>query len=109
MPDFDRDTERDLRTGTRRIDARLDLHGMTQSAAHAALTQFMAQAAASDARTLLIITGRGKEGAGVLRANFRTWLDAMPASRHILDIRRAAPRHGGEGAFYILLKKRRDQ
>lgn len=102
---FDRKIERRLRDGAIVIDARLDLHGLTQTEAHAALAQFITAQIKKGGRNLLIITGKGRGGDGVLRASLAVWLGAIPAAAHILAVRPAAAKHGGDGAFYVILKK----
>jgi DNA-nicking Smr family endonuclease len=103
----DRKSERRLREGDITLDARLDLHGMTQAEAHAALTDFMKAQAAAGARNLLIITGKGRNNEGVLRLQLTHWLETLPQAALIRDIRLAAPRHGGDGAFYVMLKRQK--
>lgn len=107
---IDRRTADRFRRGKLPIDGRLDLHGMYQDAAHEALNRFVAGAVASDRRVLLVITGRGsREGSGVLRERLPHWLN-MPALRpHILSFSQARPEHGGAGAFYVLLRRRRGE
>lgn len=105
---FTKKTERSLRQGLVDIDAKLDLHGMTQMQAYAALDRFMTAEVKLGHRTLLIITGKGSLGNSILRLNLPQWLETLPVATHILDLRTAAPRHGGTGAFYIILKRRRD-
>lgn len=105
--DLDRDAERDVRQGNIDIDARIDLHGMTQAEAFDALTHFMAAQVKMGRRNLLIITGKGKDMQGVLRTNLPHWLETLPEARHIRALRPAAPQHGGHGAFYVLLKKKK--
>jgi DNA-nicking Smr family endonuclease len=109
-----------LRRGELDIDARLDLHGMTQEAAHAALGNFMNRAAAQGHRCVLVITGKGaprprdEEAAGfmparsgVLRAAVPRWLAEPTLRPLIVAIHPAAPQHGGDGALYVLLKRKR--
>ncbi len=102
-----------LRAGEWPIDARLDLHGLTQQQALVSLQGFIAAQSQARARCLLVITGKGGKSApddifattGVLRKNFLPWLN-LPALRpKILAVCTAQPRHGGAGAFYVLLKK----
>ncbi|HUN50561.1 MAG TPA: Smr/MutS family protein [Candidatus Sulfotelmatobacter sp.] len=107
-----------LRRGELAIDARLDLHGMTQEAAHAALNRFIEQAAARDHRCLLVITGKGTPRrseddagrpvrSGILRGAVPRWL-AEPGLRPlIVAVHPAAMQHGGDGALYVLLKRKR--
>ncbi len=97
--------------GDMAIDARLDLHGLTQAAAHTRLMRFLAQAAARDQRVLLVITGKGKSGEGergILRRALPMWLRDSAVSNRILSVSAAHPRHGGAGAFYVILRRQRD-
>ncbi len=108
MSSLERNREKALRQGDVEIEARLDLHGMTQAEAFDALTVFMHREVAAGKRHLLIITGKGKDGMGVLRQNLGGWLRQLPEASAILAIRPAAPKHGGEGAVYVLLRRGRD-
>ncbi len=104
---LERKREKSLRQGTIDIDAKLDLHGLTQTEAFEALAGFMRKKTKAGKRNLLIVTGRGREGQGVLRQNLQNWLAGLPESKSILAVREAAPNHGGKGAFYVLMKKTR--
>ena len=97
--------EKRLQKGNLHVEARLDLHGMTQNAAHAALIRFVLSEAGRGSRLLLIITGKGKQGTGVLRQYVPVWLEAAPLAAHLLAVRPALPRHGGDGALYLLLRR----
>lgn len=104
----DRRTAERLRRGQLEIEARLDLHGMTQAAAHAALNRFVASAYAAGRRCILVITGKGaRDGTGVLRQAVPRWLNEAPLRPAIIAIARAQPRDGGDGALYVLLKRQR--
>jgi DNA-nicking Smr family endonuclease len=105
-PLFDRRMERRLRQGEVEIDARLDLHGMRQDEAYSALGEFIARQVKAGHRTLLVITGKGRNGPGVLRSSLAGWLAASPQASQILALRPASIRHGGDGAFYVILKRR---
>jgi len=94
-----------LKGGTMRIDARLDLHGMTQHQAYGELGRFMQRQVTRGARLLLIITGKGKDLQGVLRTSLPGWLMSGEFKPHILTIHPAHLRHGGDGATYVLLRK----
>ena len=94
-----------LKAKTKRIDARLDLHGMCQTKAFSALKKFINLALKNNYTKLLIITGKGKEEEGVLRKMLPLWLEAEPFKNHIMSIEQASPQDGGAGAFYIKLKK----
>lgn len=106
---LDRRSDRRLRRGDMEIEARLDLHGHTRDAAYEMLCRFIAGQAGQGRRCVLVITGKGRgEGPGVLRAALPGWLGAPPLRDDVLRFYPAQPRDGGEGAFYILLRRRRD-
>jgi DNA-nicking Smr family endonuclease len=103
--------------GREPIDARLDLHGMTQQQAHAALLRFLHRAQASGAKTALVVTGKGlrksSSGAeydadgrpGVLKRQVPLWL-ALPEFRPlVVGFDDAHVGHGGEGALYVRLRR----
>lgn len=90
-----------LRRGALQPEARLDLHQHSEAAAHAAIQAFMQRARHSNARLLLIITGRGE----VLRTAVPRWLQEGVWDRQIRWIQPAAARHGGAGAYYIVLRR----
>jgi DNA-nicking Smr family endonuclease len=98
---LDRRTAERLRRGELPIEARLDLHGMTQEEAHAALGRFLARAHAAGQRCLLVITGKG----AVLREAAPRWLEEGEARARVLATSPAQPRHGGGGALYVLLRR----
>ncbi len=99
--------------GKEAIDARLDLHGLTQSEAHAALLRFLRQASAREARLVLVITGKGVRGEGagergVLKRQVPHWL-ALPEFRSlVIGFEDAGVKHGGAGALYVRLRRMRD-
>jgi len=97
-----------LKRGQLRPEARVDLHGMTQSQAHAELNNFIAECRMADCRTVLVITGKGsvREG-GVLRRMVPHWLNQPPLREMVIAIEQATPRDGGAGAYYLLLRRRR--
>lgn len=97
-------------------EGRIDLHGMTLDHAHTALTRFILGASGSGKRLVLVITGKGKnrdEGGpipvryGVLRHQVPQWLSAPPLASAVLQISEAHISHGGGGAYYIYLRRRR--
>ncbi|MBC7906985.1 MAG: Smr/MutS family protein [Rhodospirillaceae bacterium] len=107
-PGLDKRSAERMKKGEMEIDARLDLHGMTQDSAHAQLLAFIGRAYDSGRRCVLVITGKGnREGTGVLRANTPRWLNQSPCRERILGFSFAKPQHGGEGALYVLIKRRR--
>ena len=99
-----RANEKRVRRGKLELAGRFDLHGHTQASAEAALPDFLARKQAEGARCVLVITGKGKGGEGVLRRNFLRWLE-MPAARALVSgYSEAHPRHGGSGAWYVFLR-----
>jgi DNA-nicking Smr family endonuclease len=110
---FDRDVDRSLSKGKRAIEAKLDLHGMTLAAAERAVTTFLADASAQNRRVVLIVTGKGLrlEGGrvfgGRIRAEFPGWLERPENRARVAGVRPAHLRHGGNGAFYVLLRRQR--
>ena len=111
---LDRRTAERLRKGAREPDARIDLHGLTAERAHRACLRFLAEASGRGDRVVLVITGKGRRdahghmtGRGVLRDSLPGWLRASPLGHSIVGIYQAHCRHGGEGAFYVYLKRRR--
>ena len=107
---IDRRTVQRLQRGRLPIEATLDLHGMTQAAAQEALIGFVARSEAQGRRCVLVVTGKGmgREEAGVLRRQVPFWLNQPPLRARILAFDYARPEHGGTGALYLLLKRRRD-
>ena len=107
---IDKRTADRFKRGQLAIDAKLDLHGMRQDAAYAALARFLDRALAQQLRMLLIVTGKGdsREDGGVLRRLLPLWLDQGGHRSAILALTPARRQHGGDGAFYLLLKRRRE-
>jgi DNA-nicking Smr family endonuclease len=98
--------------GKEAIDARLDLHGLTQAQAHSTLLHFLRNAQARDARLVLVITGKGARGdgeRGVLRRHVPQWL-ALPELRaFVVGYEDAHLAHGGEGALYVRIRRARNE
>lgn len=99
-----------LRRGLLPIEARLDLHGHRQEEAERELADFLVRAQAAGKRCVLVVTGRGvgKTERGVLRRMVPIWLNQPPNRGRLLAFAQAQPKHGGAGALYLLLKRRRD-
>ena len=102
---IDARTARRIRKGSTTIDARLDLHGMTRDAAYERLLSFLAMSRAFGHRTVLVITGKGFSGAGVLRREVPLWLGNPEFRVHVSAIETAGRRHGGEGALDLRLRR----
>jgi DNA-nicking Smr family endonuclease len=95
-----------LTRGRDPLGPRLDLHGMSQDRARAVLADFLARAVGDGWRAVLVITGKGVRGDGVLRRRVPEWL-AEPGLRPLVaGVSEAHRRHGGEGALYVALKRR---
>jgi DNA-nicking Smr family endonuclease len=106
----DKRTAQRLGRGQLAIEARLDLHGLTQDEAHAKLAGFIRRSVAAGKRCVLIITGKGFKPTGetgVLRQVVPRWLNKPSMRRDIVALRHAQPKDGGEGALYVLLKRDR--
>jgi DNA-nicking Smr family endonuclease len=115
---LDRQTARQLERGRLAVEARLDLHGMRQREAHAALRRFLKSAQGKGYRHVLVITGKGaavdttkpfyeSDERGVLRQAVPHWLTAPDLAHVVLSYAEAPRRLGGEGALYVRLRKAR--
>jgi DNA-nicking Smr family endonuclease len=98
-----------LSRGRKEIDARLDLHGMTQTRAHRALSGFLQRAHRDGMTFVLVITGKGKMGAeserGVLRRQVPQWLNLPEFRALVVGFEVAHIGHGGEGALYVRIRR----
>jgi len=97
--------------GKDEIDGRLDLHGLTQSEAHAALLRFLRTASSRGARVVLVITGKGTRAAegerGVLKRQVPHWLGLPEFRALVIGFEDAHIAHGGEGALYVRVRRAR--
>lgn len=103
-----------LGRGTEAIDARIDLHGMTQADAHAALGHFLRRAQRDGARVVLVITGKGaRPGSdphaerGVLKRQVPLWLESSELRSFVVGFESAGVGHGGAGALYVRVRRAR--
>ena len=112
---LDRQTARRLERGRLPVEARLDLHGMRQRDAHAALRRFLKAAQAKNYRHVLVITGKGAEPdaqrsfyageeRGVLRQAVPHWLGQPDLAHVVISYSEAPRRLGGEGALYVRIR-----
>jgi DNA-nicking Smr family endonuclease len=103
--------DRRIRRGGLVPDMTVDLHGHTLDSAWAMLDASLTRAAAADARVILLITGKppreGRSGRGAIRGAMDNWLAHSRHAGSIAAVRNAHPRHGGSGALYIVLRRRR--
>jgi DNA-nicking Smr family endonuclease len=119
---LDRRTAERLRRGQFPIEARIDLHGQTQAEAHRALIAVLSGSHKAGRRCVLVITGKGGppgarrdsgEGVmpdrerGILRRAVPRWLNEPDLRPLILSFAQAQPAHGGAGAVYVLLRRKR--
>ena len=114
---LDKRTAERFRKGEMPIDARLDLHGLTQDRAHVALGAFIARAYAAGQRCVIVVTGKGAgardddavipERRGVLKDSVPRWLKEPGLAGFVLAMAPAQARHGGSGALYVLLRRQR--
>ena len=91
------------------LGARIDLHGLDQDRARSALTDFVLRSRLEGRRSVLVITGKGALGGGVLRRSVPEWLAAPPLRSAVAGLSEAHRRHGGEGALYVALKRLPDR
>jgi DNA-nicking Smr family endonuclease len=102
--------------GTVAIDARLDLHGLTQNAAHARLRRFLADCQEARSKLVLVITGKGRPGEtgsvgeerGVLKRMVPIWLGSAELRSLVIGFETAGRGHGGDGALYVRIRSRRN-
>lgn len=111
---MDAKTHKRMTRGRLHPEARLDLHGMTLAVAQPELTRFILASHAQGRRLVLVITGKGKPGGpdaplpvrpGALRHHVPHWLHRPPLAGLVLQVTAAHQRHGGEGAYYVYLRR----
>jgi DNA-nicking Smr family endonuclease len=98
------------------VDARIDLHGLRQDAAHHRLRRFLVDGQDAGHRLVLVITGKGstaspsdfgREERGVLKRSVPAWLDSGEFRPFVAGYDVAGPRHGGSGALYVRIRRKR--
>lgn len=95
-----------MRRGKLEIGATLDLHGHTQESARTVVIRFLQSAQKRGDRTVIIVTGIGRIGGGVLRQRLPEWLGEREVRGLVSGFAQAHRSHGGAGAFYVFLKNR---
>lgn len=105
---IDTKTHGRIAKGRIQIDARIDLHGLTQAEAHGLLLSFLHRAHSSGLRHVLVITGKGSSptSEGVLRRAVPGWFATAPFRALVSGHSSASRRHGGDGAFYVRLRRK---
>ena len=106
---IDRTSARRMQRGQAFIEDRLDLHGLSQEQAQKEVKAFIGNAVQKNFRHVLIITGKGRDGHGILREKVPEWLKDAPLCYHLNAISYAQPKDGGTGALYIRLKRQREE
>lgn len=106
-PPANRAGEKRVRRGQVEIGASLDLHGHTQDSARAALARFLRAAHKRGDRTVIVVTGVGRGGEGVLKRRLPDWLSDADIRPLVSGFAQAHRAHGGAGAFYVFLKRPR--
>lgn len=113
---LDRKLLRRMKAGRQAPEAKLDLHGLGRLEAEGAVRRFVRDCRGKDMRLILVITGKGREKradgpipekTGILKLSLPVWLGAPPLSEMVQSYCPAHPIHGGGGAFYVFLKRRR--
>jgi DNA-nicking Smr family endonuclease len=105
---IDRNTDKKLKKGKMPIDSRLDLHGLTKVEAYETLKSFIERNYLEGKRNLLIVTGKGsREGTGIIKKSFPIWIQEQVIIQYVLQFYPAQPKDGGDGAFYVLLRRKR--
>lgn len=111
---MDRKNYQKMTRGKLSPEGRIDLHGMTLARAHPALTRFILSAHADGKRLVLVITGKGRDRfdddpipvrRGVLRHQVPHWLASPPLGALVLQVTPAHQKHGGDGAYYVYLRR----
>src|SRR5690606_20626982 len=103
---LDSPTREKLARGRLDITGRVDLHGLTQEEAYSLLLSFLRRAHEEDRRYVLVITGKGSTGTGILRAAVPYWLSTPPFRSLVGAYEQASRNHGGAGALYLRLRRR---
>ena len=96
---------KDFSKGNVFIENKLDLHGFNLVEAKNLLENFIKQSMKNNKRLILVITGKGKEGEGIIKNNIISWLNTKDLRNKILAVNYASKKHGGSGAIYVLLRK----
>ena len=115
-PNMDKKNFNKLLKGKMEIDGTIDLHGLTADQAKIKLIAFIDRSYTLGKRLIIVITGKGKHKGydgfqrpinGVLRQSLPDWLSGPSVSDKVLQVTQAQPKHGGTGAFYVYLRRKR--
>jgi DNA-nicking Smr family endonuclease len=114
VPVLDGSWEKKIRAGRLEPDNSIDLHGLNLAAAHMRLDRLLGDAVTQGWRVLLVVTGKPRPAPepgeprrrGAIRAEIGDWLARSAHADRIASVRQAHPRHGGDGALYVILRRR---
>lgn len=104
---LDQSTTRKISKGKINIDSKIDLHGMTQAEAYSRLYRFIEMAYATGRRTILVITGKGVKGEGILKTMVPRWLSEPSFRLMVSAYNESHISHGGGGALYVRIRKKK--
>lgn len=112
---LDSSWEKRIQKGQLQPEMSIDLHGHSLALAHQRLEKALAEAVHRGLRTVLVIAGKSRErgpsgdrpGRGAIRAEIGHWLENSAVSDRIASVRGAHPRHGGTGALYVILRRKK--
>ncbi len=102
---------KNIKNHKKKVDASLDLHGETSLKAEALLNNFVKKSYLQGKRLIIVVTGKGnnsiekQEGVGILKAMFLRWVNDSIALKYVVSFSNANPTHGGDGAYYLVLRK----
>ena len=119
MQNENKQTNKKLKKGRIQIDKKIDLHGLTIEEARAAFINSIEICFNQNKRCILYITGKGLKNLnpenhiqklyyGKIRQNFKYWIKDEKVFNKILNVTSADQKHGGEGAFFVYLRKRKN-
>jgi len=100
---LDKNTKSKVDRGLYNIDAKIDLHGLSLDEAYREFSKFIKDSYNQKLRLILIITGYGKKGQSVIRNSFENWISNF--SDIVIYCTQSVQKHGGQGSFYVLLKR----
>ena len=102
----DKKTINKIKKGSFTINAKLDLHGCRLNEAEKLLKIFILEKFSKNEQNLLIISGKGKNGKGVIKSSIPNWLEKPPLSEKVYVFSKAQNKDGGEGAYFVRLRKK---
>lgn len=101
-----RSSARSIKSGQAGYTRYIDLHGCYREEAYIRLKSFILSSVNEGHRNVLVITGKGVAGKGVIRAHLTSWLHEAPLSTHVIAFCQAQPKDGGAGAWYVNLRRK---